>query len=75
MKISPLNLIEPYQGLVVYSLKEAQPGALFICPVACPPHHWTSIALSTAIDCRERKLGGGRSEGRSDDLLDPTAPE
>ena len=75
MKISTLNLIEPYQGLVVYSLQKAEPGALFICSVACPPHYWTSIALSTAIDCRERKLGGGRSEERSDDRLDPTAPE
>lgn len=28
-----------------------------------------------ASNCRKRKLGGGRSEWRSGDRLDPTAPE
>ena len=31
--------------------------------ITCPPHHWTSIALFTAIDCTDFELGDGGVKG------------
>ena len=56
---APLNSIKSLLGIALdlreYSLQEAHPVALFICPVTCPPHHWTSSALFTANEVTNKK--------------------